>query len=67
MTFYGFDHDPMTLILIFDPDMVKMYPYAQHSFSSSKVTVGTQIDMTENISCPYTRMIINEEISKEEK
>ena len=35
-----FDLDPMTLILKLDPDMVKMYLYAEDevpSYSSSKV------------------------------
>ena len=44
MMFYSFDLDPMTLVLKFDLDMVKMYLHTKNevpSYSSSKVIAWT--------------------------
>ena len=65
---FDLDLNPMTLILKPDLDMIKMYLYTKNdvpSFSSSKVIAWTdtqtdrQTDLTEIITYPQTRMVIN--------
>ena len=60
---FDLDLDPMTLILKFDLDMVKMFLYTKYevtSYSSSKVIawtdtqIDTQTDLCEIITYPHT-------------
>ena len=64
MTFCSFDFDPMTLILQFDLDIVKIYLYTENEVPicrGSKVialTDRTRTNLTKIISYPHTWMVI---------